>query len=264
MPCIAGFLMSADEESLEDHVLPGASPSLEVFGGEGAASEQEASGSLGPFQMAVWSLLHDAPSEPQIEDEPQDFLQESILDEEQERAWYSQAEDTEVKNHRLHGMRFLRKRWNSLIHLSQEGPGFCLPLRRLSLLSWRLAPSGGGQRLQTESRIGGGVFRPLSFLGKLECGVRSLARGSSRDRGYSSLLPSIGVEDVRAPEEVTQALEPSEIPSVIRRRLRTFRLERPEDDRRDLALRKLRQIILFDPSTSELGEDGGSRGASLG
>ena len=89
--------MSADEESLEDHVLPGASPSLEIFGGEGAASEQEASGSLGPFQMAVWSLLHDARSEPQIEDEPQDFLQESILDEEQERTWYSQAEDTEVK-----------------------------------------------------------------------------------------------------------------------------------------------------------------------
>ena len=52
---------------------------------------------LGPFQMAVWSLLHDARSEPQIEDEPQDFLQESILDEEQERTWYSQAEDTEVK-----------------------------------------------------------------------------------------------------------------------------------------------------------------------
>ena len=95
--------MSADEE-LTDLPAP-RSPSLEGLGGEGAASEQEAS-----FQMAVWSLLHDAPEElpgddvmlrdadeeQPIDDEPQGILPDSVLEEELERAWYSQAEDTEV------------------------------------------------------------------------------------------------------------------------------------------------------------------------
>ena len=99
--------MSADEGSVAP--LDQSSPSLQFLGGEGEASggvlEQDIH-----FQEAVWSLLHAEPEElqieddllhdasegPLIEDEPQGFLPDSVLEEELERAWYSQAEDTEV------------------------------------------------------------------------------------------------------------------------------------------------------------------------
>ena len=172
-------LMSADEGPAEPPIPD--SPSLECLGGEGAASEQEAS-----FQMAVWNLLHDAPDEPPseddllhdapeeppIEDEPQSCLPDSILEEELERAWYSQAEDTEVKRSSSIGKWYLLRRWICRVCLSLGVFVSCPPLRRLCLPSWRLAPSGGEQSLQMGSRIRDGVSRPPSFLGKWECGAR--------------------------------------------------------------------------------------------
>ena len=262
--------MSADE-GVSEPPIP-ASPSLECVGGEGAASEQGAS-----FQMAVWSLLHDAPEgppsdddllhdvpeEPPIEDEPHDCLPASILEEELERAWYSQAEDTEAKR--------ASSTWDMVssqeveLQSPPEPGGIRILPTPSKVVSSQLEASSEWRR--AEFADGVSYKRRCLQAPKLpwEVGVWSqIFTSSSRDRGYSSLLPSIGVEDVRAPEESAPALETAEIPSAVRRRLRTFRLERPEDDRRDLALQKLRRIILYDPSTSELGKSVAAESQVLG
>ncbi|CAE7804125.1 exgA, partial [Symbiodinium necroappetens] len=94
-------------ESLEDHLLPGASPSLEVFGGEG------------------------------------DFLQESILDEEQERAWYSQAEDTEASSE-----------WRR----AEVADGISYKRRCLQIILFDPSTSELGKTVAAEAQVLGDVF----------------------------------------------------------------------------------------------------------
>ena len=220
--------MSADEE-LTDLPAP-RSPSLEGLGGEGAASEQEAS-----FQMAVWSLLHDAPEElpgddvmlrdadeeQPIDDKPQGILPDSVLEEELERAWYSQAEDTEVSKS--------SSAWEVVPPVeaetqSQQEPGSSriLPIPS-KVVSSQLEASSELRRAEHADEVS--YKRRCLQAPKLpwEVGVWSqiFTSSSSRDGGRS-MLPSIGVDDVRSPEDAGPALERAEIPAVIRRRLRTL------------------------------------------